>query len=337
MQYIAQIKIVSRSFVPRTRRRLPGTARRRRVSRRAGRAFAASRRCSHAHSRGPAGTRRNRGSLARAFAGSREPAHRIPATRHKSRSRDRASPRRHASRRAEPAAQGYSRAGRGAPHSPWSGFRGGAWPGPAGSPSPFARRRLHRRYPPTPSRNSSMTLMTRRRFSSVRVFSVRVRACSARSLAAAWNWTRARAMRQARRRHQAEHRDRDRRRQPRVAAAPPPGPLRRPRPAAPRSARPPGTAAGPRPARSAEAYRRAGSFCRHFRQIVSRSRGRPGHQPRRRHRLGRLDLLERLQHRRPPERRPAGQQLVEDRPQGVDVGRRADASRDLPSACSGAM
>ena len=53
------------------------------------------------------------------------------------------------------------------------------------------------------------------------------------------------------------------------------------------------------------------------------------HQPRRRHRLGRLDLLERLQHRRPPERRAAGQQLVEDRPQRVDVGRRAD----LPWSC----
>ena len=61
------------------------------------------------------------------------------------------------------------------------------------------------------------------------------------------------------------------------------------------------------------------------------------HQPRRRHRLGRLDLLERLQHRRPPERRAAGQQLVEDRPQRVDVGRAGRPALVLPSACSGAM
>ena len=49
-----------------------------------------------------------------------------------------------------------------------------------------------------------------------------------------------------------------------------------------------------------------------------------GDQPRRRHRLGVLDLLERLQGGRAPERRAAGQQLVEDRPQGVDVGERPD-------------
>ena len=64
----------------------------------------------------------------------------------------------------------------------------------------------------------------------------------------------------------------------------------------------------------------------------------PRLQPRRRDRLGRLDLLERLQRRRRPERRPAGQQLVEDRPQGVDVGRRADrrgpALRPAPGPCS---
>ena len=90
------------------------------------------------------------------------------------------------------------------------------------------------------------------------------------------------------------------------------------------SARRPGTAAGRRPAPRPRRSAAPGSFCRHFRQIVSRSRGSPRLQPRRRHRLGRPDLLERLQHRRRPERRPAGQQLVEDRPQGVDVGRRAD-------------
>ena len=75
---------------------------------------------------------------------------------------------------------------------------------------------------------------------------------------------------------------------------------------------------------SADAYRFAGSFCRHFSAIVSASRGSARHQPRRRHRLGRLDLLERLQDRRPPERRAADQELVQDRPQGVDVGERAD-------------
>ena len=37
-----------------------------------------------------------------------------------------------------------------------------------------------------------------------------------------------------------------------------------------------------------------------------------------------VDLLERRQRGRAPERRPAGQHLVEDRPQRVDVGRRAD-------------
>ena len=85
-----------------------------------------------------------------------------------------------------------------------------------------------------------------------------------------------------------------------------------------------GTAAGRRPAPRPRRTACAGSFCRHFSAIVSRSRGTPRHQPRRRHRLGRLDLLERLQDRRPPERRAAGQQLVQDRPQRVDVGERAD-------------
>ena len=100
-----------------------------------------------------------------------------------------------------------------------------------------------------------------------------------------------------------------------------------------RSAEPTGRATIGSPARNrrrssasaaAEPYRFAGSFCRHFSAIVSTSRGSARHQPRRRHRLGRLDLLERLQHRRPPERRAADQQLVQDRPQGVDVGERAD-------------
>ena len=41
-------------------------------------------------------------------------------------------------------------------------------------------------------------------------------------------------------------------------------------------------------------------------------------------------------HVRPPERRPAGEQFVEDRAQGVHVGARADC-RGSPAACSGAM
>ena len=67
-------------------------------------------------------------------------------------------------------------------------------------------------------------------------------------------------------------------------------------------------------------YRRAGSFCRHFRQIVSRSRGI----------LGRsceggtgslvADQVEGVEDRDPPERRPAGEQLVEGGAQGVLVG-----------------
>ena len=44
-----------------------------------------------------------------------------------------------------------------------------------------------------------------------------------------------------------------------------------------------------------------------------------GDQPRRRHRLGGLDQLEGLDNRRPLERRPSGQQLVEDRPERVGV------------------
>ena len=89
--------------------------------------------------------------------------------------------------------------------------------------------------------------------------------------------------------------------------------------------------------RRRRAYRRRGSFSRHFRQIVSRSRS-----TRRLSRDGRLrrplpHLLQRLQHRVAPERRPAGQQRVEDRPQAVDVGRRRDRPPAGPTACSGAM
>ena len=61
-------------------------------------------------------------------------------------------------------------------------------------------------------------------------------------------------------------------------------------------------------------------------------------QPRRRHGLGRGDQLERLQRRIAQERRPAGQRLVEDRPQRIDVGGRAhrpaNAPRPAPVPCS---
>ena len=50
-------------------------------------------------------------------------------------------------------------------------------------------------------------------------------------------------------------------------------------------------------------------------------------EPRRRDRVAVTDLHERLHGRRRPERRPAGQELVEDGPQSVDVGRRADQPR----------
>ena len=75
---------------------------------------------------------------------------------------------------------------------------------------------------------------------------------------------------------------------------------------------------------AAEAYRRPGSFSRHFRQIVSRSRGTDGIEPPRRHRLLADHLDHRVHRRRRLERRPAGQQRVECRPQRVDIRRRAD-------------
>ena len=51
------------------------------------------------------------------------------------------------------------------------------------------------------------------------------------------------------------------------------------------------------------------------------------HQPRRRDRLGRLHLLERVEQSRAPERRAAGEEFVEHRPQRVEVRRRADLLR----------
>ena len=57
---------------------------------------------------------------------------------------------------------------------------------------------------------------------------------------------------------------------------------------------------------------------------------------RRRNRIGVLDVRQRFERRRGAERRPAGQELVEDRAERVDVGR-GPILRRFPSACSGAM
>ena len=66
----------------------------------------------------------------------------------------------------------------------------------------------------------------------------------------------------------------------------------------------------------------------------------PGIDATRRLRGGRPHLLHRLQDRVAPERRPAGQQGVEDRAQAVDVGRRRDllrsARRPAPGPCTAA-
>ncbi len=66
----------------------------------------------------------------------------------------------------------------------------------------------------------------------------------------------------------------------------------------------------------------AGSLCRHFRQIVSRSLGVSTLQLRRRHRLVGHHLHDGVQVRRRLERRPARQQLIEDGAQRVDVAGR---------------
>ena len=80
----------------------------------------------------------------------------------------------------------------------------------------------------------------------------------------------------------------------------------------------------------AEPYRRRGSFSRHFKQIVSRSRSTAGFKPPRRHRLV-TDNLDHGVHRRGRlERRPARHQGIERRPQRVDVGRRTDLTPLAP-------
>ena len=56
-----------------------------------------------------------------------------------------------------------------------------------------------------------------------------------------------------------------------------------------------------------------------------------------RHRIALEDLDDGLHHARRVERRPAAQQLVEDGPQAIDVGRRRRSICDAPQACSGAM
>ena len=99
------------------------------------------------------------------------------------------------------------------------------------------------------------------------------------------------------------------------------------RPAAPGSARRAASAPGPRPARG-RIVTPCGSFSRHFRQIVSRSRstrrliaagGSGG--------SGSRTCSSVSSDRVAPERRPAGQQRVEDRAEAVDVGRRGDRPR----------
>ena len=75
---------------------------------------------------------------------------------------------------------------------------------------------------------------------------------------------------------------------------------------------------------SAEGYRRPGDFSRHFRTIVSRSRSisrveRPGP-----HGLLLANHPQGFQHRIAAERRPAGEQLEQDRPQRVHVDGRRD-------------
>ena len=62
-----------------------------------------------------------------------------------------------------------------------------------------------------------------------------------------------------------------------------------------------------------------------------------GLEPPRRHRLIRAHLFQSVEQRRPLEGRPAGQQLVEDRAQGVDVGGAGRCWLVSPAACSGAM
>ena len=85
----------------------------------------------------------------------------------------------------------------------------------------------------------------------------------------------------------------------------------------------------------AEAYRRAGSLRRHLRQIVSRSRGSPGRSVTGRDRLGFEHQSQGLRVGLAAKRRPTGQDLVEGRAQGVDVGRRDRPRRDGPRPARG--
>ena len=128
-------------------------------------------------------------------------------------------------------------------------------------------------------------------------------------------------------------------RQHRAASSSPYTPSARmpPRPFQPRSSRPPAAPAsarraaigpGPRPNPPPWRSAVAGSFCRHFRQIVSSSRGVFGCNCRGRTGSSDQHLHDRVQRGRPLERRPARQALVQDRPQRIDVRRRPDV-RDL--------
>ena len=81
-----------------------------------------------------------------------------------------------------------------------------------------------------------------------------------------------------------------------------------------------------------------GSFARHFRAMVSRSRGRPGTSREGGTGSAALTCSRVSRARRAAEWRPAGQELVEDRPHRVDVGRGAGlpglAQRPARAPCS---
>ena len=98
--------------------------------------------------------------------------------------------------------------------------------------------------------------------------------------------------------------------------------------------------AGREPARSAASapavgYRSAGSFARHFRQISSTSRGSPGTRLPGRSGSSSATFRRSAIVVRVLERPGAGQALVEDHPEGIDVGLRADELGLAPGLLGG--
>ena len=75
----------------------------------------------------------------------------------------------------------------------------------------------------------------------------------------------------------------------------------------------------------------AGSFCRHFRQMVSRSRGKPRLKLSRRDRLLPFDLVHRLPDRLGVKRWMPGQERVKNRAQRIDVCLRPNGG--VPTPC----